>query len=95
MSAGMELPGKHCEDTLQSAEFWANKVLLESRTPASLEWVRALKELLRGLAAYCRRCHPAGPAWNAAGVPLAQFRPGAAAAPPAAAGALLPPPRLS
>ena len=80
LRAGMEPPAKHCEDALQSAEFWANKVLLESRTPASMEWVRVLKALLQGLAAHCKRCHPAGPAWNAAGTPLSQFRPGAAAA---------------
>ena len=27
-TAGMDLPAKHVDNTLQSAEFWANKVLL-------------------------------------------------------------------
>ena len=83
----MDPPAKHCENTLQSCEFWANKILKDGRTPAALEWVRALKELLKGLAAYCAQCHPDGPAWNAAGSPLSHFQPGSsAAAAPSAAG---------
>lgn len=37
----MDLPGKHVENTLQSVEFWTNKVLLADRSEPSQEWVRA------------------------------------------------------
>ena len=78
---GMDLPAKHVDNTLQSAEFWANKVLLADRSAPSQEWVKALKELLKGLAAYVKQHHAAGPAWNPNGVPLSQYTPGAQAAP--------------
>lgn len=75
--AGMDLPAKHVDNTLQSAEFWANKVLLADRSAPSQEWVKALKELLKGMAAYVKQHHAAGPAWNSDGVPLSQYSPGA------------------
>jgi hypothetical protein len=37
----MDLPAKHVENTLQSVEFWTNKVLLADRSAPSQEWVRA------------------------------------------------------
>lgn len=75
--AGMDLPAKHVDNTLQSAEFWTNKVLLADRSAPSQEWVKSLKELLKGLAAYVKQHHVAGPAWNPNGLPLSQFTPGA------------------
>ncbi len=75
----MDLPAKHVDNTLQSAEFWANKVLLADRSAPSQEWVKALKELLKGLAAYVKQHHAAGPAWNPTGVLLSQYTPGAEA----------------
>lgn len=74
--AGMDLPAKHVDNTLQSAEFWANKVLLADRSARSQEWVKALKELLKGLAAYVKQHHAAGPAWNPDGIALSQYTPG-------------------
>ena len=62
----MDPPPKHVENHLQSAEFWTNKVLLESRTPPHVEWVKALKELLKRLIGYLRTYHLTGPAWTAA-----------------------------
>lgn len=73
----MDLPAKHVDNTLQSAEFWTNKVLLADRSAPSQEWVKALKELLKALAAYVKQHHATGPAWNANGVSLSQFTPGA------------------
>jgi hypothetical protein len=37
----MDLPVKHVENTLQSVDFWTNKVLLADRSAPSQEWVRA------------------------------------------------------
>ena len=76
-TAGVDLPAKHVSNTLQSAEFWTNKVLLADRSAPSQEWVKALKDLLKGLAAYLKQHHAAGPAWNPNGLPLSQYTPGA------------------
>ena len=73
----MDLPAKHVETTLQSTEPWTHKVLLADRSALSKEWVKALKELLKGLAAFVKQHHAAGPEWNPGGIPLSRYRPGA------------------
>lgn len=72
----MDPPPKHVENHLQSAEFWTNKILLENRTAPHADWVKALKDLLKGLCTYLKTHHFSGPAWNASGIPLSQFKPG-------------------
>ena len=37
-AVGMDLPVKHVDNTMQSAEFWTNKVLLADRSAPSQEW---------------------------------------------------------
>lgn len=74
----MDPPPKHVENHLQSAEFWTNKILLENRTVPHADWVKGLKDLLKGLVAYLKVHHFSGPAWNPTGITLSQFKPGAA-----------------
>jgi len=76
---GMSLPAQHVEDGWQSAEFWANKVLMEFRNSEAVHvtWVRQLKEVLMKLRAYVQKHHKTGPAWNAAGKVVSSFTPGA------------------
>ena len=76
----MDPPPKHVENHLQSAEFWTNKILLENRTAPHVDWVKALKDLLKGLCTYVKTYHFSGPAWNPNGIPLSQFKPGSAPA---------------
>ena len=47
-AAGMDLPAKHVENTLQSAEFWTNKVLQADRSAPSQVWASHLLPLLLG-----------------------------------------------
>ena len=54
----MSAPAKHVEESWQSAEFFANKVLMEHRGTPHAAWVRALKDAVMAL-----RCAP-GP-WDA------------------------------
>ncbi len=42
----MDLPAEHVENTMQSAEFWTNKVLLADRSAPSQEWASHLPPLL-------------------------------------------------
>jgi hypothetical protein len=90
----MDAPPKHVENTLQSAEFWTNKVLLESRATPQVEWVKALKELLKGLVAYLRVHHLTGPSWQPGGVPVSSFKPGSAPGPSPGPGGQPPVPSL-
>ena len=76
-TAGMDLPAKHVDNTLQSAEFWTNKVLSADRSAPSQAWVKALKELLKGLAAYVKQHHAVGPAWSPDGISPSQYMPSA------------------
>eukprot|EP00891_Asterochloris_glomerata_P007916 jgi/Astpho2/7916/Aster-06394 len=87
---GISLPAQQVEESWNSAQFWANKVLTEfrSKDPQHVEWVKALKELFDQLKAYVKQHHVAGPAWNRNGVPVSQFKlaeGGDAAAPAAGA----------
>lgn len=49
----MSAPAKHVEESWQSAEFFANKVLMEHRGTPHAVWVRALKDAVIAL-----RCAP-------------------------------------
>ncbi|KAI3423920.1 hypothetical protein D9Q98_009754 [Chlorella vulgaris] len=86
-NCGIHLPAQHVEDALSAADFYANKVLMEWRgkDPGHVTWVQAVKELLLALKAFCAKHYPAGPQWNASGIPASQFQAGAAAPPSAAA----------
>ena len=50
---GMSAPAKHVEESWQSAEFFANKVLMEHRGTPHAAWVHALKDAVMAL-----RCVP-------------------------------------
>ncbi|PSC76207.1 dipeptidyl aminopeptidase acylaminoacyl peptidase [Micractinium conductrix] len=78
---GMRAPAQHVEDAASAADFYANKVLMEWRAkdPAHAGWVQALKSLMGALKDFCWQHFPAGPTWNAAGVPVKGFSPGTAA----------------
>jgi adenylyl cyclase-associated protein len=91
--SGAPLPGQACDEAWQSAEFWANKVLMQYRgkDDKQVAWVGALKELFASLRAFVKAHHATGPAWNARGADVADFKPGAPA-PPAPAGGPAPPP---
>eukprot|EP00897_Mesotaenium_endlicherianum_P004116 jgi/Mesen1/3732/ME000203S02821 len=74
---GMSLPAAHVEESWDSAQFFANKVLVEykSKDPSHVEWVKALKELfvpgLRG---------PPPPKFSPSSAPASGANSGAAAA---------------
>lgn len=99
---GAALPAAQCDEAWSSAEFWANKVLMQYRGKEEKQaaWVGAVKELFVGLKGYVRAHHPTGVAWNPKGGEVSDFKaPAAGAAPPAApaaapprAGAPPPPP---
>jgi len=76
-SCGMNPPGQHVADAWSSAEFWANKLLVEHRNSdggkGHVEWVKSLKALLGALEGYVKAHHASGPSWNPAGGPLASF----------------------
>ncbi|KAL3158071.1 hypothetical protein ABBQ32_011678 [Trebouxia sp. C0010 RCD-2024] len=91
-NCGVSLPAQHVEESWQSAEFFANKVMMEFRNSDSrhVDWVKALKQVFQHLKAYVKQHHPAGPAWNANGIPFKDCKsdsPGAAAPSPAPASA--------
>lgn len=75
VSVGMNPPAQHVEEAWQSAEFYANKVLIEfrSKDPKQVAWVKQLKELLMQMRTYVKTHHPAGPAWSSGGKPLSEF----------------------
>lgn len=76
--AGMSLPPQHVDESWQSAEFYANKLLMEHRNTdagaTQVAWVRTLKEVFQRLKAYVRKHHLAGPAWNPNGIPVSEFQ---------------------
>ncbi|KAK9868352.1 hypothetical protein WJX84_003625 [Apatococcus fuscideae] len=76
---GLSLPALHIEESWQSAEFYANKVLKEHKasSPQHATWVKALRAPFDLLKVCVKKYHVAGPAWNAQGAPLSQFKPGA------------------
>ena len=83
--AGMSLPGPHVTETWQSAEFYANKVLVQHRNTeggaAHVAWVSALKRLVSvATRDYAKEHHTTGPAWNPKGGDVRSFKPGGATA---------------
>ncbi|KAL3136825.1 hypothetical protein ABBQ38_005537 [Trebouxia sp. C0009 RCD-2024] len=94
-NCGVSLPAQHVEESWQSAEFFANKVMMEFRNSDSrhVDWVKALKQVFQQLKSYVKQHHAAGPAWN--GIPFKDFKPdspGAAAPSPVPASAPKPQP---
>ena len=73
--AGMSLPAQHIEEAWQSAEFYANKILMEFRgkEPKQVSWVKLLKELLMKMRAHVQNHHRTGLAWNSGGKHIADF----------------------
>ncbi|KAK9819752.1 hypothetical protein WJX72_001921 [[Myrmecia] bisecta] len=84
---GMSLPAQHVDEGWQSAEFWANKVLMEFRnTDANhVTWVKALKSVFEKLREYVKKHHATGLSWNAHGGPVSSYQSGAGPAAPSAA----------
>ncbi|MCJ1467941.1 hypothetical protein MMC07_006566 [Pseudocyphellaria aurata] len=74
-NCGMSLPAKHVAESWQSAEFYANKVLMQHRQSGleHVQWVQLLKQLLQALGAYVQQHHKAGPAWRPNGTTVAEF----------------------
>lgn len=76
--AGMNPPPQHVEESLQGADFYANKILMEHRQtgPNHVAWLNACKECFYGLKAYAKSFHSTGPAWNPSGIQLSAFKGG-------------------
>ena len=72
----MSPPAQHVEEAWQSAEFFANKVLMEHRgtNDAHVDWIKRLKALTIALGDFVRQLHPAGPAWTSGGVSVSEFQ---------------------
>jgi len=78
----MNPPAQHVADCWSSAEFFANKVLMEFRSSGAaastvepnIAWVKALKELLKRLEAFVGLHFPAGLKWNPGGGPASAAR---------------------
>lgn len=87
--SGMAMPMKTVQEAWNSAEFFANKILMKERGNANqTTWVNTLKDLMKDLASYVKEHHPTGPAWNPRGGDPKSFTPGSSApssgGPPAA-----------
>ena len=95
---GMSLPGPHVTETWQSAEFYANKILVQHRNTDGGEphvtWTKALKTLVsESVQKYAKAHHTTGPAWNPRGGDVASWKPGGGGGSSSApAGAKPPPP---
>eukprot|EP00241_Pyramimonas_parkeae_P000826 CAMPEP_0114264414 /NCGR_PEP_ID=MMETSP0058-20121206/23187_1 /TAXON_ID=36894 /ORGANISM="Pyramimonas parkeae, CCMP726" /LENGTH=580 /DNA_ID=CAMNT_0001381073 /DNA_START=115 /DNA_END=1857 /DNA_ORIENTATION=- len=81
---GMSLPAPMVDESWQSAEFYANKVLREMKgvDDKQVEWVKMLKALFMELKAFVKQHHTTGPAWNAAGKDVGGLGNASAAPPP-------------
>lgn len=73
----MSLPAQHIEEAWQSAEFYANKILMEyrSKEPKHVIWVKQLKELLMRMRAHVQAHHRTGADWNPQGIAFSEFNP--------------------
>ncbi|KXZ41813.1 CAP1 protein [Gonium pectorale] len=71
-SCGMAAPRQHVSDCWQSAEFFANKVLMEFRgkDDNQVAWVRGLKAFLQQVGDFVGRNCPSGLRFNPNGQPL-------------------------
>ena len=78
----MSLPTQHIEEAWQSAEFYANKVLMEFRNtePAHVDWIKNLKDVLLKMKDHVQKHHRAGPSWNPKGIPISAFLPSSTSA---------------
>lgn len=95
-------PFKHVDESLNSAQFFGNRVLKEfkDKDPQHTEWVQAYYRIFRELSAYVKEYFPNGIPWNPKGEPFQQAVKAAkesaasapAKAPPATAGGPPPPP---
>lgn len=82
------IPGSHVKDTIESAQFYLNRVLKDNKEKdAHKQWVKCIKALLADLQAYIKKHHTTGLTWNKSGPPAT-----AGAAPPAPRGPAPPPP---
>ena len=76
---GMSLPMPHVAEAWQSAEFYANKILVEhkgeGKDPAHAAFVKAMKQLvLTDFKGYVKEFHATGPGWNPRGVDVKDFK---------------------
>ncbi|MEW5301048.1 MAG: hypothetical protein WDW36_003931 [Sanguina aurantia] len=64
-SCGLALPRQHIADSWQGAEFFTNKILMEfkGKEEAQVGYVKALKELMKGLEEFVGRQFPKGLVW--------------------------------
>ncbi|MEW5318136.1 MAG: hypothetical protein WDW38_009382 [Sanguina aurantia] len=64
-SCGLALPRQHIADSWQGAEFFTNKILMEfkGKEEAQVGYVKALKELMKGLEDFVGRQYPKGLVW--------------------------------
>ncbi|KAI1876994.1 uncharacterized protein JN550_001066 [Neoarthrinium moseri] len=98
-------PYKHVEESLQSAQFFGNRVLKEQKDKDQdqVAWIQAFYQVFRDLAEFVKANFPSGIPWNPKGQPAAEVAksipvsgaaPASAAAPPPPppAGGLPPPP---
>lgn len=94
-------PRQHVTDTLESADFYLNKVLTGAKKEGGAKekdlasFALTLKSLLKDLAEFVGTTYRAGLEWNAKGSPLSSFTSSSSsssAAPPAAPGGAPPPP---
>lgn len=93
-------PAPYIGDMIESAQFYANRVIKEHKglesEPAHTEWCRTFISLLDVLKAYVLQHHRTGLSWNAQGSDLASYQGGASVppveAPKGALGAVAQPP---
>ena len=81
---GLSLPAPHVEECWQSAEFFANKILVQHRNAGPsgephVAYVKSLKDLSTALRDYVKAHHTTGPCWNPKGGDLKTFKAGGGA----------------
>ena len=78
-------PAPYIGDMIESAQFYANRVIKEHKglesEPAHTEWCRTFISLLDVLKAYVLQHHRTGLSWNAQGSDLASYQGGASVPP--------------
>ncbi|QDZ24617.1 adenylate cyclase-associated protein [Chloropicon primus] len=86
--SGMSMPMKTVQESWNSAEFFANKLLMQYRgkDKKQVEWITTLKELMTDLASYVKEHHATGPAWNPRGGDAKSFDLGGAKPPSSSSG---------
>lgn len=87
-------PGPHVTQTIDSAQFYTNKVLKEFKetAPVHVEWVKAMMLTLKGLVSYIKEFHTTGLTWNMNGGDAKALAAQGSSAPPPPAGGPPPPP---